>query len=638
MTAHWAKSLSVWFYAFWVASHAAVASVEPVLVTPDAVRVAAWSRLSVFQAERPDLTPQQAAELMPSARLPAVDSPERIMGRGVRPWWARFSLRNAGSVPLTRLISLESTTQHSVRLFRQATGGDWQLLPTMADQAGRQLASGSSYPLWPLSLEPGETIELMLRIEGPAVVRFPVFVIHPSSQDKWTMMFYLAIGVTIGVCLLVCLYVIYWHRYLDDASVLLFAVMLSADLAGALWLSGFFSALLPMFAEESLSTIGLAAYAVLYGCGSLHARIYLKTAAWSPATDRLLRWMGWSWLFVSPWCALAFPVAARVLMVWGGAVVALVLVLASLRAATRKVPFSEFIAAAWLSYLVVGLTFLVARVTEDPRFWSSSALVLAQPTLVAILFGIAMNQKLLANRDHLIAAHSETLMQREHANRLMHERSLLFAAMNHDLRQPLLGVGMYASMLKSAADPGRQAELSAKLDSALREVDDLMAGIQQLALAHETNHQPAMETRLIDELLAPVIDEYRQQAYAKRITIRYVPSRLSITTHAPYFLRIVRNLLSNTLRYTGRGGRVVVGVRRGGGLRLLVADNGQGMNEEQTRRAFEAFTRFDAQAAIPQGSGLGLFSVRTLATGLGMQTALHSVPGRGSCFTLSLLR
>lgn len=227
-------------------------------------------------------------------------------------------------------------------------------------------------------------------------------------------------------------------------------------------------------------------------------------------------------------------------------------------------------------------------------------------------------------------------MQHKAAAALMRERSLLFAATNHDLRQPLLGVNLFADLLKSAATPAQREEHARKLDLALREVDDLLIGIQQLAAVHEAAHQPAMETVKLDDLLAPVIEEYRRRSEYKRITIRYVPSRISVTTHVPYFQRIVRNVLSNAVRYTEQGDRILVGCRQGGGLRLVIADSGHGMTEEQTRRAFDAFQRFDAGKSLPDGFGLGLFSTGSLANALGLEVNLKSRTGYGTEFSIAL--
>jgi signal transduction histidine kinase len=227
-------------------------------------------------------------------------------------------------------------------------------------------------------------------------------------------------------------------------------------------------------------------------------------------------------------------------------------------------------------------------------------------------------------------------MQQRQGTQMMRERSLLFAATNHDLRQPLLGVSLFADLLKSAGTPAAREEYARKMDMALKEVDDLVVGIQQLSAVHEASHQPAMDTVWLDDLMAPIIEEYRGRAGHKQIIIRYVPSQVSITTHAPYFQRIVRNVLSNALRYTEKGGRILVGCRRGGGLRLAILDTGCGMSEEQTQRAFEAFQRFDPGMAIPDGFGLGLFSTRSLANALGLTVSLHSKEGRGTEVGISL--
>ena len=367
-----------------------------------------------------------------------------------------------------------------------------------------------------------------------------------------------------------------------------------------------------------------------------YARIYLNPAAWAPKADRLLQLLGWLWLALAPWFSLAFPVAARILLVWGGTAIALTLVVVSVLAARRKVPFSGFIAAAWVAYLLLGSAFLLARVVDNPQMWSSSTLALVHATVIAILFGFAMSQRLMRQRAVLAAARQEAVIQREKTAAIMRERSLLFAATNHDLRQPLIGVSLFADLLKSARTPVEREAHSRKLDMALKEVDELLVCIQQLAAVHESSHHPVFETVKLDDLLLPVVEEYRGRSEYKRITIRYVPTRLSITTHVPYFQRIVRNALSNAIRYTDRGDRVLVGCRRGGGLRLVIADTGRGMSEEQTRRAFDAFQRFDSGVSISDGFGLGLFSSKSLANALGLAISLHSREGRGTEFRIFL--
>ena len=617
-----------------IAAHAGLPT--PVEIAPEAERVPVWPALQIVVSADRELAPHEAAVLAAGSGAMTVDSPERVLGRGTFPYWALFSLYNPEASEQLRLLGMETTTQFDIRLFERSDSGAWRQVTSLAEAAAGRIGGGTTHPVWALQLAPRQSTDLLLRVEGPAVVRFPVFVYHPVSFAERERKTHVAIGIALGGCLFIILFIGLRRRYLDDRSVPLFMCMLMADLVGALWLTGFLSELFPAAPESVLSWIGYAAYASLFGCGILHARIYLNSADWAPQASRLLQVLGWSWLASAPWLSPAFPLAARVLIVWGGTATALVLVVFSALAARRKVPFSGFIAAAWLAYLLVGSYFLVARVFDNPLLWSSNTIALVQATAIAILFGFAMSQRLMRQRDQLMAARQDAVMQREQGAALMRERSLLFAATNHDLRQPLLGVGMFAHLLKSARTPEEREQHARTLDIALKEVDDLLVSIQQLAAVHESSNRPAFETVQLDELLAPVIEEYRGRSEYKRITIRYVPSRLSITTHVPYFQRIVRNVLSNAIRYTDRGDRILVGCRRGGGLRLVIADSGRGMTEEQTKRAFDAFQRFGSEASIPDGVGLGLFSTKSLADALGLAVSLHSHQGRGTEFRIYL--
>jgi len=608
----------------------------PIEIAPDADRVPVWRGLRVLKAAARRLSPEEAAEQAAGSEATAVGGPDQVVGRGSLPYWALFSLHNPEATEQVRVLAYEATTQYDTRLFQREGAGPWRQVRSIADAAGGRIGSGTNHPAWGLRLASGQNTELLLRVEGPAVVRFPLVVYKPASFAELQRKVHVVVGIALASCLLSVVYVATLRRFLNDRSVVLFICMIIADLVAALWLSGFLSEWFPALPESVLSPIGFAAYALLFGCGCLHARVYLSSATWAPALDRLLQLLAGISLVLAPWFALAFPAGARVVAVWGGTAIALVLVAVSLLALHKRVPFSGFIGSAWVVYLLFGAANAIARSIDNPLLWPSSALGLAQATTVAILFGLAMSQRLMQQSDRLAAANQEAVTQRERAAAIMRERSLLFAATNHDLRQPLLGLGMFASLLKSAATPEEREAHARKLDMALKEVDDLLASIQQMAAAHEALHSPPLETVQLDDLLAPVIEEYRGRAQYKRITIRYVASRLPITTHVPYLIRIVRNVLSNAIRYTDRGDRILVGCRRGGGLRLVIADTGRGMTEEQTGLAFGAFHRFDLEAPVRKGFGLGLFSTKTLANALGLEVSLRSQKGRGTEFTLSL--
>ena len=600
----------------------------------DTGRVPVWPELRIVTPADRNASPDQAARLAGGAGALSIDSPDRVLGRGMQPSWASFSLRNPERYAQLRMLALESTTQYDIRLFERDGAGQWRYVNSVADQSGGKVGAGTINPLWALTLVPDRTVEFMLRAEGPSVVRYPLFAYTPVAYAERIGLTHVAVGFALGTCLFIALYILYLRRLLEDRSVLLFLCMLGGDLIGALWLAGVLGAFFPALPESVISGMGFAGFAVLFGCGSLHAREYLSTAAWSLLADRLLLAAGWGWLALAPWFEHVFPVAARILLVWGGTAVALGIVAAAVLAARRRGSMSGFIAAAWVSNLLMGSYFAIARAIDNPNTWPPSSLALIQATLMAVFFGFAMSQRLVGQRVVLAAQAREAVLQREKAAALMRERSLLFAATNHDLRQPLLGLGMFAELLKSARTSEEREEHAHKLGLAITEVDGLLIGMQQLAAVHEASSPPPLEPASLDELLEPIVEEYRSRSQSKRITIRYVPTRVAIVTHPPYFQRIVRNVLSNAIRYSASGDRILVGCRRAGGLHIVIADSGPGMTDDQSARAFEAFQRFDTDKSVPDGFGLGLYSVRTLAHALGHVVTLQSRRGSGTTFRM----
>ncbi len=619
------------------ASIAAHASRTPAVdIVPGVQKLALWPALHVVKAGGRSLEPAQVAALAPGPSSLTVDSPHRIFGRGDGAFWGAFAVHNARQSGSEYLLALEATTLFNAQLFMLEDSGVWSEVPSWAKNARGSLGGGTIHPVWTLQIPPGKTLDMLLLIEGDSIIRFPVFLYSPEAFVISERKINFLVGTTFGIFLFIGVYIASLRRHLRDRSVPLFGIILVADLVGAFWLSGVWSAIFPSVPESMLSPIGFGAYAILFGCGSWHARLYLNTGGWAPGANRILLLLGWLWLCLAPWFAVTFPGNARILLVWGGTATALMVVAVSIFAARKQIRFSGYEAATWLTSLLFVMSYMIARAFDQPLLWSSSALALVQATAIAILYGVAMSQHLLRQKDLTEQSQKEAVLERETVAARMRERSLIYAATNHDLRQPLLGVSVFADLLKSARTEEDRSSYSVKLSLALSEVDDILVSMQQLSAVNEESNSPALETVYLHEILVPLIEEYRSRSQYKNATIRYVPSRVLIHTHIPYFQRIVRNALSNAIRYIGPGGRILVGCRRGGGLRLVVADTGRGMSKEQTEKAFDAFTRFDPATANTDGAGLGLFSTKSLATSLGLSVSLASREGRGTVFSVEI--
>jgi CheY-like chemotaxis protein/anti-sigma regulatory factor (Ser/Thr protein kinase) len=127
------------------------------------------------------------------------------------------------------------------------------------------------------------------------------------------------------------------------------------------------------------------------------------------------------------------------------------------------------------------------------------------------------------------------------------------------------------------------------------------------------------------------------QAAQVGLGFRYAKSSVVVNSDSQLLARILRNLLTNAVRYT-KEGRILLGCRRrANGLDIEVADTGVGIPEEQLDIIFDEFQRLEGnQRGNSPGLGLGLAIVEKLARVLGCTVSVRSLPSRGSVFTIKV--
>jgi len=230
----------------------------------------------------------------------------------------------------------------------------------------------------------------------------------------------------------------------------------------------------------------------------------------------------------------------------------------------------------------------------------------------------------------------EEEIREAHANiqHLMQQRELLFSATNHDLRQPLQSLGLFLELAATKSPPEGIPALLTKMRRAYQSLADTLDGLQALTRLDAGTLETRPSTFAVEPLLYELADEYRQLARAHGLELRCRGSRLHVATDRVLLERILRNLLSNAIRYTGRG-RILLGCRRRGDrLGIQVIDTGPGIARASQDRIFAPFAQSETGRRVAAGSGLGLATVRRLADTLGLELRLQSTEGRGSCFEL----
>jgi signal transduction histidine kinase/CheY-like chemotaxis protein len=216
-------------------------------------------------------------------------------------------------------------------------------------------------------------------------------------------------------------------------------------------------------------------------------------------------------------------------------------------------------------------------------------------------------------------------------------KSRFLAAASHDLRQPLHALNLFIAQLQSGVDPAertRLVEQTAAAASAMNELFDALLDMSRLdAGVLEANVTDFPIARLLER----VQTTFAEAAREKGLRLRVMPSSAWVRSDFILLERILLNLVSNAVRYSGRGGVVIGCRRRGERLRLEVWDSGPGIAEDQQQSIFGEFYRLAPPDADRRGGlGLGLALVDRLGRFLGHPVELVSRPGKGSRFSLSV--
>lgn len=220
----------------------------------------------------------------------------------------------------------------------------------------------------------------------------------------------------------------------------------------------------------------------------------------------------------------------------------------------------------------------------------------------------------------------------EEANR---SRSRFLRAASHDLLQPLAAARLFLSALTDTGLDEAQAELAARLGAAFESVEELMHAVLDISRLDSQRIEFHRKPVALDALFRRLAVEYAPTAEAAGLRLSFVPTSAVVDSDPTFLRRIAQNLISNALKYTGRGG-VVVGVRRRGGLVWLEChDSGPGIAEADRARIFDEFQRAVPDGG-PQGMGLGLSIVRRACLKLGHRLEIDSAVGRGTVFRVGL--
>ena len=248
--------------------------------------------------------------------------------------------------------------------------------------------------------------------------------------------------------------------------------------------------------------------------------------------------------------------------------------------------------------------------------------------------GIVITFTDITERKRVKRALVQAKQQAERANAA---KSRFLAAASHDLRQPLQTLHLLQGLLAKVVVEEAAQKLIARFDQTLAGMSGMLNTLLDINQIDSGAVRVEKVTFPIGDLFDVLRDEFACHADDQKVSLHVMPCSLSIHSDPRLLEQMIRNLLSNALKYTKRG-KVLLGCRRRNGkLSIEVCDTGAGIPEEELHAIFEEYRQLDnAARERSQGLGLGLSIVKGLGNLLEHRVYVRSHSGRGSVFGIEL--
>jgi signal transduction histidine kinase/ActR/RegA family two-component response regulator len=302
-----------------------------------------------------------------------------------------------------------------------------------------------------------------------------------------------------------------------------------------------------------------------------------------------------------------------------------------------------FIAFALFEFVTVGTKLWLLG---NPEY---KALGVAGVLYIATLLGQARNSaraaraaidlrfENLALIERLQASTEEAQAARHEAEQASLAKSRFLAAASHDLRQPIHAQGLFLEVLARTRLSTTQYDALANARATWQASAEMLDTLLDFSRIEAGVVDPQIEAFALQPLLNKIENELAPQADAKGIVYRSIDTQAIVESDPALVALVLRNLVSNAIRYTDRGGVLVACRQRAGQLVLEVWDTGIGIEPSQQQAVFREFHQLgNAERDRRKGLGLGLAIAQGLARALGQALTLSSRPGRGSVFRLTL--
>jgi signal transduction histidine kinase/CheY-like chemotaxis protein len=305
--------------------------------------------------------------------------------------------------------------------------------------------------------------------------------------------------------------------------------------------------------------------------------------------------------------------------------------------------FGSYLPAFFALFLPTTIPCVIWGIEARTAFPEATVMVLLMLVFIVAMgaLGVRANRgfnELVTLRIRTSELAKDLQKQKELAEQASLAKSHFLAAASHDLRQPVHALGLFAGALRAVPGlPAEATQLVERIETSTAAMDGLFSAILDISRLDAGVVEVRPQSFALQPLLDRICNDHAGEASEKSVAIIQQRTGATVFTDPHLMERILRNLISNAVRYTDKG-KILVGCRRrGGAIWVEVWDTGIGIPGAERERVFEEYVQLqNPERDRTRGLGLGLAIVRRLSVLLSCELELRSQPGRGSCFRIAM--
>ena len=402
-----------------------------------------------------------------------------------------------------------------------------------------------------------------------------------------------------------------------------------------------------------------APLAVLLPWGVLFVGLWIVRVALARSFRATLRregiddWQRWRlrWNVLTICSAAAWGLSGWVFYTGGLGIQQMGLVLVIYTFCIAAVPVLANQPRMFVAYVVICFAPLIWRIASSGeehglRLAGMLLVIITLTTLLARNYRQALQRviELKLRADGLL---EELRVEKQAAEAARHEaevanraKTQFFTAASHDLRQPLHAMGLFAEALRQRTHEPEVAHLVNSINASVDALEGLFSELLDITRIDAGGVEVRPQHFELEEILRKLRLHFEPTAFEKGLALTLRGGQRVVHADPLLVERILRNLVSNAIRYTNDGGVLVAARARGDQVLLQVWDSGLGIREEEQAKIYEEFYQVPNTPAVAphqrKGLGLGLAIVKRLADLMEAPITLRSRPGRGTVFSLWL--